>query len=112
MIASKQALSVMYRDTITLLTAEFRDNDAINPLANSHTQLEDGRIIFSMAAIYHQIKTSQSPPYNHYRRMMFSSQLNSDLRLHQLKVSSYGMEQSTNIPLYYLEPITVTAAGT
>jgi len=118
MAGSQQSLTgsltteqVMYRDTMALLASVFSSPDVIATLAPDikpqHCHINEQGFIFSLDAIYQLIKTAQSPTYNHYRRMIFSSALNHDLAPHGLKVNSHSIDKLTNTPLYCL----VTATG-
>ena len=88
----------LYRATLSLLSTVLVEHR----VSETHYYVHDGQFTFSLAAIYHQIKTVETISYNQYRRMIFSSSLNQDLIPYQLKVISHGIESSTNTPLYRL----------
>jgi len=106
---AEQALVAMYSGTIELMINALSCNNLINNKNKPHYQIVDGQLVFSLAAIYQKIVQADAPSFNQYRRMIFASSLNRDLLSHQLKVISYGIESSTNTPLYCLMPTTLVA---
>jgi len=63
---------------------------------------EAQQLIFTIEGLYHYLNVAKYFTYNQYRRMLYSSELNKDLSVHQVKIINHQTGAKSDIHFFSL----------
>lgn len=89
-----------------ILNDHQNDSDSIaniltkNAKTHEYIFVDDGKLIFSIEGLYHHLKYPSCLSYNQYRRMLYTSQLNLELKKRHLIIINYNNDLLIKANLY------------